>query len=162
MPSRFIKILFVLFLLSSFLCEGCAAKRPLEKKAPSPTGREQTEGQLEAIPAPVSPEKKVTPPTETPSQYVPQEAPAKVEESNIASGYRVQIFASSSLEKADGIAAKAKSLFTEKVYVEYSAPLYRVRVGNFTTKDAALQFRDKVVQSGFEGAWVVEALIERE
>jgi len=37
-----------------------------------------------------------------------------------------------------------------------------VRIGNFTSKEEALQFRDKIVQSGYEGAWVVEALIERE
>jgi cell division protein FtsN len=48
------------------------------------------------------------------------------------------------------------------VYVEYSAPLYRVRVGNFVSKEDALRFREKAVQSGYEGAWVVEALIERE
>ncbi len=162
MPSKSIHVLFVFLLVLSLLGGACAAKKPLEKKAATSVGKTGTEGQLEAIPPPVSQKKQAVTPAEPSAQYVPQEVPAKVEESNVASGYRVQIFASSSLEKADEIAAKARGLFTEKVYVEYSAPLYRVRIGNFAAKEAALQFRDKVVQSGFEGAWVAEALIERE
>ena len=162
MPSRFVLIFLVSSLLLVLFVCGCATERPLQKKAATSTGKERAEGQLEAIPPPVNPQKKVASPAETTPSYVQQEAPTKVEESDIASGYRVQIFASSSIEKAEEVAAKTKSLFTERIYVEYSAPLYRVRIGNFTSKEEALQFRDKIVQSGYEGAWVVEALIERE
>jgi cell division septation protein DedD len=162
MPSRFILILLMLLLFLSLLSAGCATERPLQKKSATPPVREKAEGQLEAIPEPVSPRKKPASQVQPPSSYIEQEVPANVEESDVASGYRVQIFASSSLEKAEEVAGKARNLFPERVYVEYSAPLYRVRVGNFTSKDAALQFREKMVQSGYEGAWVVEALIERE
>lgn len=171
MPSRFsLSVVPIavaaLFVLSLFA--GCASQRALEKKQEIPAGKEQTEGkgqtegQLEAIPAPISPQKKQTSQSETPAGYVEQEVPANVEESDVSSGFRVQIFASASMEKAEEIAAKARSVFSERVYVEYVAPLYRVRVGNFASKDEALEFREKAVQSGYEGAWVVEALIERE
>ena len=162
MPSRFALVFLVLSFLLSLVLGGCAAERPLQKKATAPAGKEQTEGTLDAIPEPVSPKKKAVSRPDTTSSYVEQEAPANVEQSDIASGYRVQIFASSSLEKAEQVAGKARSLFSERVYVEYSAPLYRVRVGNFASKEDALRFKEKAVQSGYDGAWVVEALIERE
>jgi Na+-transporting methylmalonyl-CoA/oxaloacetate decarboxylase gamma subunit len=161
MRLRLALVLLVLSLLVSLLLGACATERSLKKKAAAPTGKEQAEGALEAIPEPISPKKKATSQTEAPSSYVEQEVPANVEESDIAPGYRVQIFASSSLEKAEEVAGKARSLFSERVYVEYSAPLYRVRAGNFTSKEDALRFREKAVQSGYEGAWVVEALVER-
>ena len=162
MSSRFVLILLVTSLFSSLLSGGCVTERPLQKKATTSAGAVGSEGQLEAIPEAVSPQKKAASQADTPSSYVEQEVPANVEERDVASGYRVQIFASSSLEKAEEVAGKARNSFPDRVYVEYSTPLYRVRIGNFASKDDALKFREKVVQAGYEGAWIVEALVERE
>ncbi|RUT78134.1 hypothetical protein [Ancylomarina longa] len=52
-------------------------------------------------------------------------------------GYRIQIFSGRSTDKEKAVAVKNEflQLFpTERAYVVYSAPDFRVRVGNFRTK----------------------------
>jgi cell division septation protein DedD len=121
--------------------------------------KQPAEGELEAIPAPVGTQKKTTPGSgELP--YVEEQEPPKVEEQGSGSGYRVQIFASSSLEKAEDVAKHARTVFSEPVYVEYSAPLYRVRVGDFSSKEEALVLKAEAVDAGYEGAWITEASIQ--
>jgi hypothetical protein len=75
-------------------------------------------------------------------------------------GWRVQIFASTSMVSADDVAAGARSRFTERVYVEYEPPMYKVRVGDFLTKREAEIMRTRVLAEDFD-AWVVEALVVR-
>lgn len=73
-------------------------------------------------------------------------------------GWRVQIFASSSMVGADEVARKARGVFTEPVYVEYEPPLYKVRVGDFLTKDDARHMMNRAKAENFD-AWIVESLV---
>jgi cell division septation protein DedD len=75
-------------------------------------------------------------------------------------GWRVQIFASSSMVSADELAATARRTFTEPVYVEYEPPLYKVRVGDFLTKDDARHMMNRAKAEDFD-AWIVESLVVR-
>jgi hypothetical protein len=75
-------------------------------------------------------------------------------------GWRVQIFASSSMVSADELAEKARAAFTEPVYVEYEPPFYKVRVGDFLTKQEAHHMMNRAKAEDFD-AWVVEALVVR-
>jgi hypothetical protein len=75
-------------------------------------------------------------------------------------GYRVQLIASSLKEEAESVAELAKGLFTEKVYLEYVEPLYRIRIGDFVRKDEAEKIRDKALELGYKNAWIVESPIE--
>lgn len=71
-------------------------------------------------------------------------------------GYRVQIFASSTQEGADKIASEARFKFTERVYVEYDAPYYKVRVGNYKNRADAEILREKARNMGYPDAWIVQ------
>jgi cell division septation protein DedD len=168
MPSRFVWILTVLALVLGLLGAGCARQShaPYEA-APRPPAEEAVESaaseeELEAIPEPVTSEEQAVPADEESHSFIEQEEPVGVEETDIESGYRVQIFASSSLERAEEVANEARTIFIEHVYVEYSVPLYKVRVGDFAFKEEALQFRQRAIEEGYEGAWVAEAIIEPE
>jgi len=148
--------------LICFVFVSCA-REPYTRTQTVPSVRSQpAEEELEAIPEPVAGAQKSTSQgSVTSDSYVEEAEPPAVQEEDVRLGYRVQIFASSSLEKAEDIARQARAVFTEQVYVEYSAPLYRVRVGDFLSKEEAMLLRDRAVESGYEGAWVAEAEVAR-
>jgi hypothetical protein len=75
-------------------------------------------------------------------------------------GWRVQLFASSSMVSAEALASRARKQFTEPIYVEYEPPLYKVRVGDFLTKEDARHMANRAKAENFD-AWVVEDLVLR-
>ena len=155
--------LLVLSVFVTGLALTSCARAPLGRDRTSVGTRKQpAEAELEAIPAPVSSQKKSVQGADEPPSYIEEKEPPKVEEDAAGAGFRVQIFASSSLEKAEAVAKQARTVFSERVYVEYSAPLYRVRVGDFSRKEQALELKERAVQAGYEGAWVAEVSAERQ
>ncbi len=94
-------------------------------------------------PTPVVPITPATPPALPPSTY----------------GFRVQIFASSSRENAERIANNAKATFSQGLYVEAEDNLFKVRIGDFITREDATQLKAKAAQLGFRGAFVVETMV---
>ena len=155
-----LSVLVLSVLAAGLALTSCARQTVGGEKTNPVTRKQPAETELEAIPAPVTSQKKTAPGAEEPSSYIEEREPPKVEE-GAGSGFRVQIFASSSLEKAEAVAKQARTVFSDRVYVEYSAPLYRVRVGDFSTKEQALVFKDKAVQAGYDGAWVAAVSAER-
>ncbi len=154
--------LLVLSVLIGVLALASCAREPLGRDRTSAgTRRQPAESELEAIPAPVSPQKKAAQSAEETQSYVEEKEPPRVEEDAAGTGFRVQIFASSSLEKAEAVAKQARTIFSERVYVEYSAPLYRVRVGDLSSKEQALELKEKAVKAGYDGAWVAAVSAER-
>ncbi|UCG92228.1 MAG: SPOR domain-containing protein [candidate division WOR-3 bacterium] len=103
----------------------------------------------EISPPPVVEETYVPPPT-TP---VPPTAPVEVY------GFRIQIFASSTENNAAKVADDARGAFGVDVYVEYVPPYYKVRVGNCLTEKDALTLKNKALQLGYRGAFIVETMI---
>jgi hypothetical protein len=73
-----------------------------------------------------------------------------------APGYRVQIFASSTNEGAEKIASEARFKFTERVYVEYDAPYYKVRVGDYKNRSDAEILKQKAINVGYSDAWIAQ------
>jgi len=78
-------------------------------------------------------------------------------------GYRVEIFFSSALNAKDQ-ALKIKKEFLSKypdynVHVKFTAPNFRVRVGDFRTKNEALKLH-KQIQGDYPGAFIVPDIIE--
>lgn len=76
-------------------------------------------------------------------------------------GYRVQLFAGSNL----GTANKIKSDFTleyddEEAYLDWEQPTFRVRVGDFLTKNEAIVFCNEL-KSKFPGAFVVKDRVKK-
>jgi len=74
-------------------------------------------------------------------------------------GYRVQIFASSDRNRAESAAAEARQRFAEPVYIEFEAPLYKVRVGDCATRHEADTLKERAGAQGYDGAWVAETQV---
>ncbi len=76
--------------------------------------------------------------------------------------YRVQLMASTDREEVEGVANRVKDLFPIPVYIDYSEPFYRVRVGDFRTREEAEEYRGKLADLGFDTAWIVKTEISTE
>ena len=75
------------------------------------------------------------------------------------SGYRVQIVAVSDQASAHRIEENMRERYGEIVYLIYEAPRYKVRIGNFTSRDEAVQFCRQLMQEGYPDAWVVRSQV---
>jgi hypothetical protein len=79
------------------------------------------------------------------------------------SGYRVEIFFSSSQNAKDQALNKKKEFLSRyseyNVHIKYSAPNFRVRVGDFRTKNEALKLLRRI-QKDYPGAFIVPDTIE--
>ena len=168
---------------------GCGAKQPPETQVDKQPWEVRVESPLDTIQ--VTPETHTTGQTQTTAQTVPSEsqgtpvmetpvvtetAAAMPASGNIATpavqtsmpdsksfipGWRVQIHAFPTMASAEAAAAKARQRFTEPVYVEYQAPMYKVRVGDFLTKDDARHMVNRAKAENYTQAWVVEDLVMR-
>ena len=56
---------------------------------------------------------------------------------SVLEGYRVQVLATRYIERADSLAAIMKNTISDSVYVDFEAPNYKVRVGDFIDRDTA-------------------------
>ncbi|MEN3045859.1 MAG: SPOR domain-containing protein [Candidatus Hydrothermales bacterium] len=115
-----------------------------ETQAPKVTETVE-EGEVAVAP---TPEPKPTPPTPEPKKVF---------------GYRVQIIAldaskPGNKEKANKYAREAEARLRgeHKVYVEYIPPYYKVRVGDFLSKEEADKMKMRLRGLGYFDAWVVE------
>jgi hypothetical protein len=125
---------------------------PVEEEvvAPPPPVEEEI-----VMPPPIVEEEPYIPPTVT---SMPPPPPATPPPASLL-GFRVQIFASSTQDNASRIASDARPSFDEEVYVEHVAPYYKVRIGDFLTRSEADVLKNKAIQLGFRGAFVVETMI---
>ena len=69
--------------------------------------------------------------------------------------FRVQVYASKSVDEANQYAASIKELFPEGIFVEYQAPYYKVRVGGFHKASDGDLYLERVKQLGFDNAWLI-------
>ena len=76
----------------------------------------------------------------------------KLSQSQMANGFRVQVF-SGNIQKtaktdAFRIEKQMQESFPEQaVYVNYTSPFWKVRVGDFKTKEEAQKFRNQVIET---------------
>jgi hypothetical protein len=79
------------------------------------------------------------------------------------SGYRVEIFNSSAFNAREQAFKKKKEFLSEfgnyNVHVKYASPIFRVRVGDFRTKNEALKLHKKI-QAKYPGAFIVPDIID--
>jgi hypothetical protein len=77
-------------------------------------------------------------------------------------GFRIQISSTSSIDDAGAVKAAAQTMFTaDTVYVVYDPPVYKVRVGDFTTRLDANQRLPHIQEGGYPDAWVVPDKVVR-
>ncbi len=77
-------------------------------------------------------------------------------------GWRVQIAATDNREEAEKIKERIVSQISERVYVVYEAPHYRVRVGNCVSFDDAAELLKKVRNMEYKDAFIVRSNISIE
>lgn len=92
---------------------------------------------------------------------IPRDSVAVEEE--ILQGFRIQIFASASIDESNSTRVMALGrLVQDSVYVVYDPPVYKVRVGDFPTRLEANQRLSVLINNGFPDAWVVpERIVQR-
>lgn len=77
-------------------------------------------------------------------------------------GFRIQISSTASIDDAGAVKAAAQTLFTaDTVYVVYDPPVYKVRVGDFTSRLDANQRLPNVQEGGYPDAWIVPDKVVR-
>lgn len=78
-------------------------------------------------------------------------------------GYRVEIYSSSAMNARQQAQEKKVEFLSEypdrDVHIQYSAPNFRVRVGDFRTRNEALKLR-KMIQRHYPGAFIVPDIID--
>lgn len=75
-------------------------------------------------------------------------------------GYRVQIFATGERSAAEGLKIKAEGETALPVYIEYEDRYYKVRVGDFASRDEAAAARAQL--SGlYPDCWIVSTTIQK-
>jgi hypothetical protein len=95
------------------------------------------------------------------SDETSSEIPAAVE-NKLIDGFRVQLFATQDIEKATLEKKEAEFTFTEAgvgVYIEFDSPMYKVRLGDCTTRDEAEQLRELARVKGYPTSWIVKTKV---
>lgn len=79
----------------------------------------------------------------------------------VVDGFRIQVSAVSYKDNADRIADEVRDrLAGYGVYVEYINDLYKVRVGDCSTRSEAESLRSKLVNLGYDDAWIVKSKVK--
>ena len=77
-------------------------------------------------------------------------------------GFRIQVYETSSSEKANSVLRKFKKKMVDSLYVKFEAPLYKIQYGNFSEKYEAEKVKKKLRQKGFKNIWIVRSRIEQQ
>jgi hypothetical protein len=77
-------------------------------------------------------------------------------------GFRVQLYSTPSIDEAKARKEEAEALFPDEwFYMEYDAPTYKIRAGNFRTRFDADRFARLLVEKGFADSWSVPSKVFR-
>ena len=78
---------------------------------------------------------------------------------SVSEGNRVQVLATRYFERAESLAVIMKNTVSDSVYVDFEAPNYKVRIGDFIDRDSAESLQQELVQMGYNSAWILRARI---
>jgi len=78
---------------------------------------------------------------------------------SVSEGYRVQVLATRYFDRADSLAVIMKNTVSYSVYVDFEAPNYKVRIGDFIDRNSAESLQQELVQMGYNSAWILRARI---
>ena len=74
-------------------------------------------------------------------------------------GFRVQVFATRFSHSADSIKAVLDEKVNDDVSIIFDAPVYKIRVGNFVTRNEAENMKINLVKFGYDAAWIVRSKV---
>ncbi|GAB4376548.1 MAG: hypothetical protein Kow0042_22920 [Calditrichia bacterium] len=83
-------------------------------------------------------------------------------ENKLVDGFRVQILSTKDLESATRAKHIAMEQFSDlnlRVYLDFGSPYYKVRVGDFKSREEAQQLRDEIRRRGYPKAWIVPSKV---
>ena len=78
---------------------------------------------------------------------------------SVSEGYRVQVLATRYFERAESLAVIMKNTVSDSVYVDFEAPNYKVRIGDFIDRNSAESLQQDLVQMGYDSAWILRTRI---
>ena len=74
-------------------------------------------------------------------------------------GFRIQIYTSTFIDSAIAMKDSLERTINALFYLEHDDPYYKIRLGNYTTRDEAENLREKIVGYGYKEAWIVRSEI---
>ena len=88
--------------------------------------------------------------------------PLKQLKSKVKEGFRIQIFESmvSSIARAE--AKRFQNILGDTVYIEFEAPLYKLRIGNYADRKKAERAVAAIARLGAKDSWIVRTKIDME
>ena len=78
----------------------------------------------------------------------------------INEGYRIQIFESTVSSIARTEAKRFQNILGDSVYIDFEAPLYKLRIGNFVERKKAERAIDSIKRLGAKDSWIVRTKID--
>lgn len=145
-----LKKITVIMLIAAVFLVGCAKKEAEESVKPDESitmveEEEETTEELEIIDEEFAMEE----------EELLIEEDTEMMEDEEEDVFKVQLFATYDEMKANKVKNDLQGKFSETVYVEYIAPYYKVRVGEFSTKAQAENLRDEARSKGYSDAFIV-------
>ena len=83
-----------------------------------------------------------------------------VEPDSVMMGYRVQVLSTTDYTEADSISQTLNKKYPDEVFVEFLAPNYKVRVGNFISRFEAEEQRKYLRRAGYKTAWIIRTPVK--
>lgn len=108
------------------------------------------------------PEEEARVPEETSPSTEIQFPQPQQEENRLVDGFRVQLLATKDIESATIEKKEAEFAFAEdslNIYIEFDSPYYKVRLGDFKTREEAENFRNIAVEKGYTASWIVKTKV---
>ncbi len=81
---------------------------------------------------------------------------------NINEGYRIQIFESTVSSIARAEAKRFQNILGDSIYIDFEAPLYKLRIGNFVERKKAERAIESLERLGAKDAWIIRTKINLE
>tara|TARA_B100000401_G_C52344714_1_gene502756 strand:- start:130 stop:561 length:432 start_codon:yes stop_codon:yes gene_type:complete len=78
----------------------------------------------------------------------------------INEGYRIQIFESAVSSIARAEAKRFQNILGDSVYIDFEAPLYKLRIGNFIERKKAESAIESIERLGAKDSWIVRTKID--
>ena len=83
----------------------------------------------------------------------------KLNSSSSIEGFRLQIYETSSVEEANKKIVKFKKILTDSIYMSFEAPFYKIRYGDYPTREQAEIEKKKILRKGYKSVWIVRSNI---
>ena len=78
----------------------------------------------------------------------------------INEGYRIQIFESTVSSIARAEAKRFQNILGDSVYIDFEAPLYKLRIGNFIERKNAERAIETIERLGAKDSWIIRTKID--